>query len=229
MTLFALQYFYLCQRGISTQNQMIYTINGSNYCVKMVCNSMITTPRRDKYPSCSAYGPSDVAVTVNIHAVFNLSLNRWQLTLLLNALQGISSLSIITVYCLVRSTLRHPLLSNPFQHKAIDEWMRLRDGKLYNATNWESSGWSHTLADYRDVLQHHYAAKQYLVHSIWGMHNWDPKRRMLKQLPTLNMTCSNWYQVRAQVDNIRSHFIQSARDNIAELYDLHLFESDIEH
>jgi len=51
---------------------------------------------------------------------------------------------------------------------------------------------------------------------------------MLKQRPTLDITRSNWYQVRAQVDKVKSQFIQSARDNIAELYDLHRFESDAE-
>jgi hypothetical protein len=45
----------------------------------------------------------------------------------------------------------------------------------------------------------------------------------------LDITHSNWYQVRAQVDKAKSHFIQSARDNIAELYDLHRFESTAEH
>jgi len=51
---------------------------------------------------------------------------------------------------------------------------------------------------------------------------------MLKQRPTLDITRSNWYQVCAQVDKVKSHFIQSARDNIAELYDLHRFESTAE-
>jgi len=51
---------------------------------------------------------------------------------------------------------------------------------------------------------------------------------MLKQWPTLDITCSIRYQVRAEVDGIKSHFIQSASDNIAELYDLHRFESDAE-
>jgi len=37
------------------------------------------------------------------------------------------------------------------------------------------------------------------------------------------------YQVRAQVNKVKSHFIKSARDNIAELYDLHRFESAAEH
>jgi len=51
---------------------------------------------------------------------------------------------------------------------------------------------------------------------------------MLKQLPTLDITRSNWNQVGAQVDKVKSHFIQSARDNIGELYDLHRFESTAE-
>ena len=51
---------------------------------------------------------------------------------------------------------------------------------------------------------------------------------MLKRRPTLDITCSIRYQVRAQVDKVKSHFIQSARDHIAELYDLHGFESDAE-
>jgi len=51
---------------------------------------------------------------------------------------------------------------------------------------------------------------------------------MLKQQPTLDITRSNKYQVRAQVDKVKFHSIQSARDNIAELYDLHRFESGAE-
>jgi hypothetical protein len=51
---------------------------------------------------------------------------------------------------------------------------------------------------------------------------------MLKQWPTLDITHSNWDQVRAQVDKVKSHFIQSVRDNIAELYDLHSFDSTAE-
>ena len=43
------------------------------------------------------------------------------------------------------------------------------------------------------------------------------------------ITCSNRYHVCAQVDKVESHFIQSVRDNIAELYDLHHFESTAEH
>jgi len=51
---------------------------------------------------------------------------------------------------------------------------------------------------------------------------------MLKLLPRLDITRSNQYQVRAQVDKVKSHFIQSARDNIAELYDIHRFECNAE-
>ena len=52
---------------------------------------------------------------------------------------------------------------------------------------------------------------------------------MLKQQLMLDITHSNQYQVQAQVNKVKSHFIQSARDNIAELYDLHRIESDAEH
>jgi lipoate-protein ligase A len=51
---------------------------------------------------------------------------------------------------------------------------------------------------------------------------------MLKRRPTLDITRSNWYQVQAQVNKVKSHFIQSARDHIEELHDLHRFESDAE-
>jgi len=51
---------------------------------------------------------------------------------------------------------------------------------------------------------------------------------MLNQRPTVVIISSNRYQVRAQVDKVKSYFIQSARGNIAELYDLHLFESAAE-
>jgi len=51
---------------------------------------------------------------------------------------------------------------------------------------------------------------------------------MLKQRPTLDITRSNRYQVRAQVDKVKSHYIQSARDNIEVLYDLHHIESTTE-
>jgi len=60
------------------------------------------------------------------------------------------------------------------------------------------------------------------------MHKGDLERGMLKQWPTLDITHSNRYQVRAQVDKVQYHIIQSARDNIAELYDLHRFESAAE-
>jgi len=58
------------------------------------------------------------------------------------------------------------------------------------------------------------------------MHKGDLERDMLKQRPVSDITRSNQYQVRAQVDKIESHFIQSVGDHKAELYDLHRFESD---
>jgi len=47
---------------------------------------------------------------------------------------------------------------------------------------------------------------------------------MLKECRTLDITRSNRHQVRAQVDKVKSNFIQSVRDNIRELYDLHRFQ-----
>jgi hypothetical protein len=52
----------------------IYTIDGWKYCTKNEYNTMGIAPRRHKDPSSSANIPSDVAVTVNINAEFNLSL-----------------------------------------------------------------------------------------------------------------------------------------------------------
>jgi hypothetical protein len=52
---------------------------------------------------------------------------------------------------------------------------------------------------------------------------------MLKQRPTLDITPSTRYQVHAHVDKVVSYFNQSARDNIAEHYDLLCFESTTEH
>jgi hypothetical protein len=45
----------------------------------------------------------------------------------------------------------------------------------------------------------------------------------------VDITRSNWYLVRADVVKVQSHFVESVRDNIAEIYDLHRFESAIEH
>jgi hypothetical protein len=56
----------------------------------------------------------------------------------------------------------------------------------------------------------------------------DLARRILKRRPTLDITCSFRYQVRPQIDKFQSHFIQSARDYVAEVYDIHRFESDTE-
>jgi hypothetical protein len=78
-------------------------------------------------------------------------------------------------------------------------------------------------------MEHRFAAKQHLVHSICSTHKGDLERGMVKQCPTLDITNSNRYQVRAHVDMVKCSFIPSARDNIAELYDLHRFESAAEH
>jgi hypothetical protein len=51
---------------------------------------------------------------------------------------------------------------------------------------------------------------------------------MLKKQPTLDITRSNRHQLRVQVNKVKSHFVQRARDNIVELYDLHRFESAAE-
>jgi hypothetical protein len=50
----------------------IYTIDGSMYCAKNKCNTMIIVPRRHQHTSSGANRPSDVAVTVNFNAEFNL-------------------------------------------------------------------------------------------------------------------------------------------------------------
>jgi len=73
MSLVALRCFELCQSGISTGKLKIYTIDGSKYCAKNECNTMIIVPRWHKHPSSDANRPSDIAVTVNINAQFNLS------------------------------------------------------------------------------------------------------------------------------------------------------------
>ena len=59
---------------ISTGTVKIYTIDGLKYCPKNECNTMIIVRRIYRYPSRSANRPSDVAVTVNINAEFNLNL-----------------------------------------------------------------------------------------------------------------------------------------------------------
>jgi hypothetical protein len=51
---------------------------------------------------------------------------------------------------------------------------------------------------------------------------------MLKQRPRMDITCSIRYHVQAQVHKVTSHFIQSARNHIVKLYDLHSVESDAE-
>jgi len=52
---------------------------------------------------------------------------------------------------------------------------------------------------------------------------------MLNQRPTVDITFSNRYQLHAQVDKVKSHFIQYATNNIAQVYGLHRIESAVEH
>jgi hypothetical protein len=59
---------------ISIRKLKIYTIDGSKSCAKNECNTLIIAPRKHNDPSNGANIPSDVAVTVNINAEFNLSL-----------------------------------------------------------------------------------------------------------------------------------------------------------
>jgi len=69
--------------------------------------------------------------------------------------------------------------------------MRLGNGKVCNETRCESITQSPTLAANREQLEHHYAAKQHLIHSIRGTHNGDLERGMLNQRPTVDITRSN--------------------------------------
>jgi len=114
------------------------------------------------------------------------------------------------------------------EQMAVYECKRLGDSKLCNATHCESISWSPTLVDNRDVLEHRIAAKQHLVHSIWGTHKGDLETGMVKQWPTLDITSPNQYQVHTQVEKVKFHSIQLARDNMTELYDLHCFKSNTE-
>jgi len=72
MSLFALSWFELCEGGLSTGKQKIYTIDGSKYGAKNECNTLGTPPKWQKYPSSGANRPSDSAVTVNINAEYHL-------------------------------------------------------------------------------------------------------------------------------------------------------------
>ena len=112
---------------------------------------------------------------------------------------------------------------------AVYECTRRGDGMICSVMRCESICRSPILADNREVLEHRYGAKQHLVHTMWGTHKVDLERGMLMQRPMLDITCSNRYQVQAQVDKVKSCFMQSARDNIVELFDLHCFESNAEY
>jgi len=79
--------------GISTRKLKIYTIDGSKYCANKVCNTMIPMPKWRKHPSSGANRPSDVGVTVNINAEFDLM----AVNPIIESFQGISSPSIVMV------------------------------------------------------------------------------------------------------------------------------------
>jgi hypothetical protein len=115
------------------------------------------------------------------------------------------------------------------EHMAIYECKQLADGKLCNATRFESISHSLKLADNTYELEHCYAAKQHLVYSIAGTYKGHLETGILKQRPKLDTTRSNQYQVQAHVDNVTSYFSPLARDNIAELYDHHCFDSATEY
>jgi hypothetical protein len=51
---------------------------------------------------------------------------------------------------------------------------------------------------------------------------------MLNQRSTLAIVRSHRCQVRAQVEKVKSHFIQTSRDNIAKLDNIHRFEYSAE-
>jgi hypothetical protein len=74
---------------------------------------------------------------------------------------------------------------------AVYEGKRLGDSMLCNAMYCESISWCPTLADNREVLEHHCAGKHHLVHIIWGMHKEDLGRGTPKQQHTLDISRSN--------------------------------------
>jgi len=114
------------------------------------------------------------------------------------------------------------------EQTAYSKCQRLGDGKLCNGTRFLGISWSPTQEDNRAVLERHNTAKLHFINSIWGAHKGDLERGMLKEQPTWDITHSNQYHVRAQVDEVKSHSIHSTISNIAELYDLHRFESAVE-
>jgi len=53
---------------------MMYITNGSKYCAKNECNTIIIAPRWHKHHSSGANRPSDIAGKLNISAECSLSL-----------------------------------------------------------------------------------------------------------------------------------------------------------
>ena len=109
------------------------------------------------------------------------------------------------------------------RHQQFCQWERwafvgasdLEICKLCNAKYCTRISWSPTLPDSREVLEHHYAAKQQLVNTIWGKHTGDLNSIILKRWPKFDFTHSNQYQIGGQCHKVTSRFIQSGRDYIA--------------
>ena len=88
---------------IPTGKLKIYTIEGSKYCAKNESNTMIITPRSHKHPLSGTYRPSDIAVTVNINAEFNLTavdriIESFTRDLVTEYCQGLESIAVYTTY-----------------------------------------------------------------------------------------------------------------------------------
>jgi len=56
----------------------------------------------------------------------------------------------------------------------------------------------------------------------------DLESGIQKRCPRLDSTNSKQYQIRAEVNKVTSNFGELRRDDIAEHYDLHCFESNTE-
>jgi len=118
---------------------MIYTINGSKYCAKHECNTMVIAPNRHIHTSSGAIRPSDIAVTVNINNECYLSVIWSQLTPYLNACKGILSPSIVTGNCDLESSTFYIALPFIFQ---IPPWsLKLKSTlpAIANACRWNYS------------------------------------------------------------------------------------------
>jgi hypothetical protein len=76
---------------MSTEKLKMYTIDGSNYCAKNECNTLIIAPRWHQHPSTGTNRPSDVTVTWNFNAEYNL--------MAVNPIIECFSRDLVTEYC----------------------------------------------------------------------------------------------------------------------------------